>query len=580
MRFPLFGVALVTLACAGPRTPATTAPAPASPPPPPPTPQALAAGAPSSPLLPRVPLVVGPLALKVVYPASNALIQSRDSNFIFGSTGNGNAVMTINGTPVHVWPNGAYLGFLPVPGADASRYDLVASVGGETARLSHPIRLLPPLPTTSDSAHVDSLVADSLRIARARADSMHADSVHNSSRRGGKASLTVAARDTVAHRLTASDTALTYVALGNLADSVTADTDRVIIGRPVPAGTYKWFLLPGTVLRQTGRDGEFVRVRLDDALDIWVAATDAVALPVGAMPPSRLVGNVRVVPGDEYTDLALPMGGRPAYSVEESGRDVILTLYGTRATTDVVAYRPNDALVRTVEWMQEGAERARFTVHLRERPFGYLVLWQNGTLVLRLRHRPRVDPQRPLGGLTIAVDPGHPPIGATGPTGLWEAQATLWVGERLAAMLRERGATVLMTRTTMDAVALGDRPTIARRGNAQLLVSIHLNALPDGINPFKVQGTGTYFFQPHAEALARAVQRGLVARMALPDLGVFYDNLALTRPTWMPAILCEGAFMMIPDQEAALRTPQFEDAYARGIADGIEEYLRGLPADR
>ena len=169
-------------------------------------------------------------------------------------------------------------------------------------------------------------------------------------------------------------------------------------------------------------------------------------------------------------------------------------------------------------------------------------------------------------------------------------------------MLRARGATVVMTRTTMDPVALGDRPTIARRANAHLLVSIHLNALPDGINPFRVHGTGTYFFRTQSEPLAadgspgeltvlihiharalqvaRAVQRGLVTQMRLPDLGVYYDNLALTRPTWMPSILCEGAFLMMPDQEAALRTPQFQDAYARGIADGIEEYFRALPNDR
>ena len=121
---------------------------------------------------------------------------------------------------------------------------------------------------------------------------------------------------------------------------------------------------------------------------------------------------------------------------------------------------------------------------------------------------------------------------------------------------------------------------IARRANAHVLVSIHLNALPDGINPFKVHGTGTYFFRAQAEPLARAVQRGLVAQMRLPDLGVYYDNLALTRPTWMPSILCEGAFLMMPDQEAALRTPQFQESYARGIADGIEEYFRALPSDR
>ena len=38
------------------------------------------------------------------------------------------------------------------------------------------------------------------------------------------------------------------------ADSlVVSDTDRVIKGRPVPGGTYKWLLIPGTVVRLTGR---------------------------------------------------------------------------------------------------------------------------------------------------------------------------------------------------------------------------------------------------------------------------------------------------------------------------------------
>jgi N-acetylmuramoyl-L-alanine amidase len=68
----------------------------------------------------------------------------------------------------------------------------------------------------------------------------------------------------------------------------------------------------------------------------------------------------------------------------------------------------------------------------------------------------------------------------------------------------------------------------------------------------------------------------MVRQMGLRDLGVYYDNLAVLRPTWMPSILCEGAFLMIPQQEAALRTPEFQDRYARGVADGLERYFEGL----
>lgn len=44
----------------------------------------------------------------------------------------------------------------------------------------------------------------------------------------------------------------------------------------------------------------------------------------------------------------------------------------------------------------------------------------------------------------------------------------------------------------------------------------------------------------------------------------------------MPAILTEGAFLMVPEQENALRTPSFQEAYARGIALGLQAYFREL----
>ena len=79
-----------------------------------------------------------------------------------------------------------------------------------------------------------------------------------------------------------------------------------------------------------------------------------------------------------------------------------------------------------------------------------------------------------------------------------------------------------------------------------------------------------------AGPLARSVQRGLVSQLGLQDLSVNYDNLAVVRATWYPSVLCEGAFLMVPDQEAALRTPEYQERYALGIADGLENYFRTL----
>jgi N-acetylmuramoyl-L-alanine amidase len=181
---------------------------------------------------------------------------------------------------------------------------------------------------------------------------------------------------------------------------------------------------------------------------------------------------------------------------------------------------------------------------------------------------------RPLEGLEITVDPGHPPGGAIGPTGLTEAEGVLPVAMKLKQLLEARGARVELTRTSMEPVDLHLRSVLARRANAAALISIHLNAFGDGVNPGPNVGTSTLFFHPQSEPLARLVQAGMMREMGLRDLGIHYQNIAIGRTMWMPAVICEGAFLMVPQQENAIKVPEFQERYARGVADGVEAYFR------
>lgn len=593
----------------------------------------------ASPVMPSIPLVTGALAPRVVYPSPNQLIQSRDSNFILGSVGNGKALLYIDGVRVKVHPNGSFLAYLALPPRGRPAYELVAILGADTARLTLPIRLLPERPVLSldgplvvDSASVtpygrlvlgdDDPVRVSVRApanasvrwvgragqtvrlvsALAPADSpgvsglpttsiparylldsdRFATEIRATMLRDSSRLVISRGSDTVRLALPAVDSlpgGAVWAMLG--ADSLApSDTDRVIKGRPVPGGTYKWLLMPGTIVRLTGWSGAFARVRLDEGLEVWIDAADTRVLPLGWAPPPRVARNAQIVPDSGWVDLRIPMSSRPPFLVEEGDHSIALTLYGVTANTDIINYAGNDSLVRDVSWRQLTAGRARYTLRLASEPYGYLAFWDGGAFVLRVRRPPAADPDHPLKGLVIAVDPGHPPIGATGPTGLYEADAVLAVGEKVRELLVKRGAEVLMTRTTSAAVDLGERPIMARRANANALVSIHLNALPDGVNPFRAHGTGAYFFHAQSEPLARALQNGMVKRMELPNLGVNYDNLALARATWMPSVLCEGAFIIMPAQEAALRTSEFQTAYAEGIVEGLESYFRSLAEAR
>jgi len=554
----------------------------------------------------------------VVYPSPNQLLTTRDSNFIFGSTGSGAAQLTINSTDVPVLPNGAFLGWLPVPRDDAPRYELRATKGDEVATATVQIRLRPlppPLPDTGKlevdrtsvvpSGELGLRGDERVRVGVRAPENANVTlrtgdgTVHAMTHEGPSWSTEVDARDlsraaTIVVRRgrdtvelkTAAVTQMDatphrYVSLLNADLDAANDTDEVSILRPSPDGTYKWFPFPGTVLELTGIRGTSYRVRLDSRLEAWVDQKSAKTLDADTPRPQRTASNSRVIAHDGYSDLRIPVTGKPAYEVQENGDVLVLTLYGTTSNVDIVNFAPGDSVVRDVIWDQDSSDRIRFTIRLRHPAFGWLAMWDRGAFVLRMRRAPAVDARHPLAGRVIAVDPGHPPIGATGPTGLYEGDAVLAVAGKLRTILEQRGATVVMTRTTADPVPLGDRPVTARRANAEAFVSVHLNAYPDGVNPLRARnGTNTYFFFDHAEPLARAVQHGLVSEIGLPDMGVNYDNLAVARQSWMPAVLCEGAFLIMPEQEAALRDEGFQRRYAKGIADGLEEYFRSLAGTR
>ncbi|MGH3112424.1 MAG: N-acetylmuramoyl-L-alanine amidase family protein, partial [Gaiellaceae bacterium] len=94
------------------------------------------------------------------------------------------------------------------------------------------------------------------------------------------------------------------------------------------------------------------------------------------------------------------------------------------------------------------------------------------------------------------------------------------------------------------------------------------------VNPFENHGSAVFYYQPQSLPLARAIQGELLAVLGLPDFGVGLGNLALARPTEMPAVLTEAAFMMLPEQEELLRTPEFQQREAEAIRRGIERFLR------
>lgn len=357
-------------------------------------------------------------------------------------------------------------------------------------------------------------------------------------------------------------------------------TDSLTIGRARPGATYHWFFPTGTRAVVSGRQGEDLRVRLDRNQEAWVPVADAVPLADGTPALRGTVSSFTVTPSADRVTVRIPVSQRIPFRVEEGEGELGLRLYNAVGDVNWIRYGSTDPYLRDIRWQQQAEDEVMVTVRVNAPVWGFRARWVRNDLLLEIRRPPRIDRHRPLAGRLIMVDPGHPPLGATGPTGLREAEANLGVGLVLRDLLVEGGARVVMTRTTDASVDLLTRVRQADSVSPDLLISVHNNGLPDGVNPFTNNGASVFYNHLQSLPLAQEIQGALVERLGLRDLGAARGDLALVRPSWMPAVLTEGLFMMLPDQEAALRTEAGRLAYGLAIRDGVVAFLKRVAAGR
>jgi N-acetylmuramoyl-L-alanine amidase len=602
-----------------------------------------------------VPLAAGPLRISVIYPAPSDVIDVRDSTFLFGSLGTGTATLTVNGLPVPVAANGAWLAWVPVPPDSILQFVIQARAGSDSAALVYPVRrarrfALPSAPVWIDSASAtpssrawwpaDEYLPVSVRaVAGASVRLIFPDStaIMLAPERGPAEippAIRAFDRDTgnlvepprgdryvgairhlslggspgpllgpdrseingapiVIEVVVGSDTARTRWPLRlALLDSMPTivefnddtagkgNTDSVTVGRTRPGATYHWFFPTGTRTMVSGRLGDDLRVRLSSGQEAWVPVADAVPLPAGTPAVRGTAASLTVTPGADRLTLRIPLTQRVPFRVEEREGELTLRLYNTVSDVNWTRYGATDPYLRDVSWLQATSDEVTITLTLGGPVWGYRTRWSQNDLLFEVHRPPPIDPRRPLAGKVVVVDPGHPPGGATGPTGLREAEANLGISFVLRDLLEEAGARVLLTRTTDQSLELLSRVRLADTIAADLLVSVHNNALPDGVNPFTNNGSGVFYNHPQSLPLAQAIQRALVERLGVRDLGAARGDLAIVRPTWMPSVLTEGLFMMVPDQEAALRTAAGRRAYALAVRDGIVQFLKHVVAAR
>ncbi|OGS09891.1 MAG: hypothetical protein A2386_08795 [Elusimicrobia bacterium RIFOXYB1_FULL_48_9] len=367
---------------------------------------------------------------------------------------------------------------------------------------------------------------------------------------------------------------------------VSADNAVVRSGYALtPADKAGYVLFPpqGTKFLVTGRRGQELEVRLNQARSGWIGETEV--RPAGHSTPRITSGNLIVSYQKPNSLLRLYLGAKPPFEVTASPAEdkIDIRFFGVVSNTDWINYESTSSIISFVEWFQDDTETFRVTLHLKETNWwGYDARFENGSFVFEIR-RPEKIPaaDSTLKGIMVAIDAGHgPETGAVGPTGLEEKNVNLSIALSLEKMLLAQGAEVTMIRRGNEPVSLYDRIRKAQNIKADMLISIHNNALPEGQNPLVKNGFGAYYYYPQSFALAQEIHDSLAkafsssySKYPLRDDGLYYGNLALARVPQMPAVLVECAYIIVPREESLLRNAGFQNACAQAITSGIKKFV-------
>ncbi len=334
----------------------------------------------------------------------------------------------------------------------------------------------------------------------------------------------------------------------------------------------------GTRARIIGREGDYLRLDYGG----WIKA-DETRIFTDSIPPNSIIRGARSRQVGEWTEVYFPLQVPVPVTVKQNDQSLTLTLHNTTAQTDTIRFDDNP-LISRLDWQpilsplggsQNGVE---YTFHFKtKQQWGYKLRYEGTTLILSLKNPPSLQSNLPLSGMKILLDPGHGSendLGAKGPTGYPEKDVNLVVSKLLQSELTKRGAEVFMTRNADDDLELIDRINMINKQEPDLSISVHYNALPDNGDAIKTKGVSTFWYHPQAHSLAVFLHNYLVEELNRPSAGVFWNNLALTRPAVAPSVLLELGFMINPEEFEWIVDPQEQQKLAAALADGIVEWVK------
>ncbi len=318
---------------------------------------------------------------------------------------------------------------------------------------------------------------------------------------------------------------------------------------PVDAGMNRIaHLFEGTPVVVNASKGGFYRVCLSKNKSAWVAKGDVVLDCNKPFEPAEFITTDSKVFKNARVQ-TISFSKKLPYTIEENEKEVIFSVYNPELS-DISVYTLNIP---------------------KPSKYFYSLKLEDGCYTFKITELPK-SPEE----ITVVVDAGHggSEAGALGCLGDKEKDINLKIANELKNQLELRGFNVVMTRECDANISLGERVEVARNNDAAIFVSVHLNSIGDiPMNIHKNKGTSVYYYNKNSRKLAEYVKKSVTSIAGTRDDGLRTASFAVIRPTDYVGILVETAYMTNPCDSMMYRTDAFIENTAKGITEGIVNYL-------
>jgi len=576
------------------------------------------------------------IKIELIYPKEGNQVIAAESTFVFGNVSPVEVDLSVNNISTEVYPNGAFLAFVPVEPGNFS-FTLQAIASNDTARMVRNVNIPHYLKTSS----TDHLVIDTSYVFPKEDWELQPGEVFRVAFKGSpncKATFSIegliedipmaeilARRSfywgeaifgqgtnsqmtevkgiyTGAYFIKNQDQAnarnvrfklkdqngnvTQIVAPGkfNIENSATPKIGEFTKDTEIASTGFgsggKLSLSQGVKVQLTAQRGNYARIKFSKDDEIWIRNENIKILATDTPLSRGVLSNIQTETFETKTRVKICVDQKLPYKFEQgvNPTTLLITLYNINENIDWIKLDYNDPLIKQMSWERKTANVYQVKIELnQDQHWGYHPYYEDDGLIIDIKKKPNIHgwPNSSLKDIVICLDPGHgPEFGAIGPKGFTEKDLNYRYCVALKQKLEERGAFVVLTRGENYGASMKARTQLAIFMEADILLSLHFNALPDGVNPFKYHGISTYYYHPQSHRLASMIQKKLVKQTKVKDFGLFCENLAICRPSQMIAVLVEPGFIMHPWEEILIASETYQERVVDAVVNSIEEFLK------